>query len=79
MKKYYVEIPIAGYYSMEIEAPCEESAIDQALSYEWLKTIDVANDVELDELESYRHLIEGNVCHVWHSEAFAEEIESDDE
>lgn len=66
MKKYNVTIPIAGSYTVEVEAEDEEGAIDEALERQ--------GDADLDiEWEAMQEICRGNVCYapVW--EASAEE------
>lgn len=66
MKKYNVTIPIAGSYTVEVEAEDEEGAIDEALERQ--------GDADLDiEWEAMHEICRGNVCYapVW--EASAEE------
>jgi hypothetical protein len=70
MKKYYVEVPVAGYMGIEVEAESEEEAIENALSLDW-------NDEDIMELDKYEKLMEGNVCHVWHSRATASLIDEE--
>jgi hypothetical protein len=67
MKKYGVEIPIAGYVYIEVEAENKEEAIEIALETEW------SND-DIEELDTYNKLVEGNVCYTYHTRATAREI-----
>jgi len=55
MPKYVVDIPIAGYVSLEIEADSKEEAIDKAFAQGF-------EDEDIMELEMYEHITEGNVC-----------------
>ena len=65
MAKYNVTLPVAGYAIVEVEAGSEEEAIDCAVN-NW------GGDYE--ELDAYTHLVEGNVCYAYISEARAEEV-----
>lgn len=67
MAKYEVELPIAGYISLEVEADNEEDAIEKAMIAGW-------KDEDIMELECYRALSEGNVICVSNSVASAREI-----
>lgn len=64
MAKYNVTLPVAGYAIVEVEADSEEEAIDCAVN-NW------GGDYE--ELDAYTHLVDGNVCNTYYSEANAEE------
>jgi len=55
MKKYYVQIPIAGHLSFEVEAECKEQAIELAFELD-----SSAGELSYDELSSFNS---GNVCH----------------
>lgn len=65
MKRYMVEIPIAGIVSVEVDADSEESAIDRALQIPFSVEIDSRGaGLELDEIDVYREICTGNVLHV---------------
>ena len=64
MAKYGVELPIAGYIYLEVEADNKEDAIEKALLTQW-------QDEDIMELDSYKRLASGNVMHVSHSDAGA--------
>jgi len=68
MKRFAVEIPIAGYVRIEVEAENEEDAIEKAFD------IGYKNE-DIQEMEMFEKLVEGNVCHTYHTRASAEEIE----
>lgn len=68
MKKYVVKAPIAGYIYKEVEANSEEEAIDLALSDGWCYD-------ELEELEMYNKVVEGNVCYLPYNKVEVKEIE----
>ncbi len=73
MKEYNVRLPIAGILSVIVEAESEEEAIKEALGVDWQADVKGKN-VELEEIEAYSKLFEGNVTHVWHYEAEAIEL-----
>lgn len=66
--KYEVDIPIAGFIYVEVEAESKKEAIELAMNMEW-------NDDDIQELDKYEKLVEGNVCYTYHSKATAREIE----
>lgn len=68
MKKYGLSIPIAGYVYIEIEAENEQQAIDKAFENGW-------EDEDVQELNMYEKLVQGNVCYVNHTRIDVEEIE----
>lgn len=73
-KIFFVRLPIAGVISRHIEASDEKEAIEKALADEdKFGPIKMVNGWELDELEVYRHLFEGNVSWVNASDASAED------
>lgn len=67
MKKYAVKVPIAGYVYKEVEANSEEEAMDIALNDGWCYD-------ELDEMEMYDKINEGNVGYLRYDEIEAEEL-----
>ena len=71
--KHYVDIPIAGYISVEVEtdSPSEKEAIQEALAADWGNcTFEIGNEkIELCEIEQYEKLVEGNVCYTYHYDA----------
>lgn len=68
MKKYGVTIPVAGYVYKEIEAESENDALEMAFDEGF-------EDDEVNELEMYEKLMEGNICYIYNTRAYAEEIE----
>ena len=72
--KYYVELPIAGYITVNcIEAGSEEEAIENAFQEaDWDIRFNGKN-TELTELEAFHKIVEGNVCYASLHEACAEE------
>lgn len=72
MPRYYVTLPIAGYLGVEVEANNEEQAIETA----------IMSDISVDDImewDTYRQLVNGNVCYVSPNRAYAELIEEDEE
>jgi hypothetical protein len=63
MKKYYVEVPIAGYAVVEIETDITDKNEIIELAME------KATDEDVQEYEFYEKLVEGNVCHTYHTRA----------
>lgn len=57
MKKYYVEIPITGYVSVEVEANSKEEAIEKA----WESPDLSLNNVV--EWEAHERISKGNVSY----------------
>lgn len=72
MKKYRVDVPIAGYVSIEVEAESREDAINKALEKGYTED-------EIMEIDMYDKLVEGNVCYTYHYKAEATEIPGDEE
>lgn len=68
MKKFVVNIPIAGYVYKEVEAESKEEALEKAFDEGY-------KDDEIAELDMYDVLVEGNVCYTYHTKAYVEEIE----
>lgn len=62
MKKYVVTVPIAGSYTVEVEAEDEDGAIEAAF--------EAQGEAEDVEWEALREICSGNVCHapVWEVE-----------
>lgn len=70
MKKYFVEIPITGYVSVEIEANSKEEAIEKAWE---------SPDLSLDnvvEWEAHEYISKGNVSYAVRDEI---DVYSEDE
>ena len=70
MKKYFVEIPITGYVSVEIEANSKEEAIEKAWE---------SPDLSLDnvvEWEAHAYVSKGNVLYALRDEI---DVYSEDE
>jgi hypothetical protein len=65
--KYEVDIPIVGFMYVEVEAGSKEEAIELAMNMEW-------KDDDIQELDKYEKLVEGNVCYTYHSKVTAREI-----
>lgn len=78
LNKYLVTIPIAGAITTEIEAATEGEAIEAAMEKSWIERIETTPDFDLHELESYEHLMQGNVFYASFSEAEAELIEGEE-
>lgn len=70
MPKYEVIIPVAGAMMKFIEAPTPEEAIRIAL------TSGIVEE-DIQELDVYENLFEGNVCHLTTIEASAEEVDDE--
>lgn len=66
MKTYEVTLPIAGVAYLTIQAESEEEAVSKAM--------DEVVQTDIEEWSSYRRISSGNVLHVSHNEAYAEEI-----
>lgn len=56
MARFGVELPIAGYAYVEVEAEDEAAAVDAALASE-IKTSDI------QEWDVFKALVRGNVCY----------------
>lgn len=69
MKKYSVELPIAGRAIVEVEAIGPEQAISEAMQ---AVTFD-----HVEEWDAYKHIVQGNVCYAPVHRASAEEIEAE--
>lgn len=68
MKKYGVYVPVAGYIYKEVEAESKEEALDKVFDEGY-------EDDDIQEMEMYDKVVEGNVCHLYQSYAYAEEID----
>ncbi len=68
MKKYGVSVPIAGYIYKEVEANSEEEAIDIVFNEGW-------EDEDVQEIDMYESIVEGNVCHLYNTRVEIEELE----
>lgn len=64
---YEVEVPIAGYMCIEVEANSQEEAINLAMSKKW------DND-DVVELQKYEKFFTGNVSHLYHTEIEVDEV-----
>lgn len=71
MPKYNVILPINGCVNLEIEADSEEQAIQKGLQED-------INTDDIDEFNTYKNLLSGNVFEGDYSEAQAEEIVEDE-
>lgn len=60
MKRYIVNIPIAGFVSVDVEAENEKDAIEKAFDSEEL---DLKN---CEEWEAFSQLCEGNILNAYH-------------
>ena len=70
MAKYGVELPIAGWIYLEVNAESEEDAIKKALETSW-------KDDDVQELCTYKKLMTGNVVHVSKSQVSVRKIDED--
>lgn len=80
MAKFYVEVPFAGYVSVEVEADSAEGAIDKAIEEACHLNISPSKDgigVEIMEWDVLHDIVRGNVCYAPRSHASAEEISDD--
>jgi len=70
---YEVTLPIAGYAITEVEADSEKEAIENAMQ----SGVDMG---EIEEWDTYRHIVQGNVCYAPHASASATKVaESEDD
>lgn len=67
MAKYGVELPIAGWIYLEVNAKSKEDAIERALETSW-------GEEDIQELYTCNRLVMGNVVQVSPSKASAREI-----
>lgn len=70
MKKYGVSVPIAGYIYKEVEANSKEEALEIVFEEGY-------EDEDIQEIEMYGKLIEGNICHTYYTRAEVEELDED--
>ena len=76
MPKYLVTLPIAGAISVEVEADDKTDAVEAALAVEWsVQLSECVENVEIIELETFRRIVTGNVCHAPYRELDVEPIE----
>jgi len=80
MPNYRVTIPIAGAISTEVEADNKREAIEEALDKAcsddgWLDRLTLKPGWDIEELETYEAISEGNVIHVTYSKTEALEEE----
>ena len=75
MPEYIVTIPICGYISKIIEAESEKDAIDAGLDENPFGDLKMVDGWELENIETYRHIFQGNISYIDVSEATAEEHE----
>ncbi|EKS4345005.1 hypothetical protein QB607_003008 [Clostridium botulinum] len=68
MKKYAVYVPVAGYICKEVEAESKEEALDKVFDEGY-------EDDDIQEMDMYDRVVEGNVCNLNTSRAYAEEID----
>ena len=72
MSRYSVTLPIAGFtFFSGIEANSPEEAIDKALELP-------IEPINMNEVNSYKELVSGNVCNADIVEAEAEEEDEDE-
>jgi hypothetical protein len=67
MKKYAVYVPIAGYIYKEVEANNKREAVDKVFEEGY-------TNEDVVEIDMYDKIVEGNVCYLYNTEAYAEEI-----
>lgn len=72
MKTYGVTLPVTGILYVEVEAENENDAIDKAME------ADVTID-DIQEWESHRQIVQGNVFHGHTNNADAEYLGGDEE
>lgn len=73
MPEYLVTVPIAGYIVKMIEAKSEKEAIDKVMKEESpFGQMEMKNGWELENIDTYRHIFQGNISHIEVSEATAE-------
>jgi hypothetical protein len=75
-KLFEVTIPIAGYITCKLDADNKEEAIEKALEKNWLKRIELEDDFECQDINTYEKIIEGNICYIDIYEVEAEEIDN---
>lgn len=87
MKEWSVQVPFAGFVFVDgIIAETEEESIEKALAKaeEYFGNIRMPSDknkcVSVEEINSYKIICEGNICHISLNEASSELVdEYDDE
>ena len=72
MPEYLVIIPIAGTVSKYVEAASEKEAIKKAMDCDFPLKIESEDGWELDEIDMYEHIFQGNISYIETSEAVAE-------
>jgi hypothetical protein len=72
MKKFGVSVPIAGYVYIEVEAENKNEAIEKVFEQGY-------KEDDIQEMDMYEKIVEGNICNVWHNEVEVEELENDEE
>ena len=77
MKNYRVTLPIAGSINCYVEAVDDSAALEKALNMECFKNIETAPGVELNDINSFDQILEGNCVYVDVYEAEVEEQESE--
>lgn len=78
-KVFFVELPIAGKITTYVKASSEKEAIQKAMDDpDKFGPIKMLGKWELNELEVYEHLIEGNITYVYDTDATAEESDEFD-
>jgi len=68
MARYEVTLPVHGYIVVEVEADNEKAAIKTAACFDW-------NVEDVQELNAYTRIVEGNVVYVTPYHAEVEELE----
>ena len=75
MKEYYVQVPIAGFVNLTVEADCEDTAKEKAMemagcmqllepSHELIPTYLDNCSIHEWSFDTYDKCIEGNVCYL---------------
>lgn len=77
--KYSVTIPFAGTATIEIEADNEKEAEELAFDKVNFRVIPDTDDIEIENVQTYKRFTQGNVCYVWNSEVEINLIENDNE
>lgn len=70
MKRYGVSVPIAGYIYKEVEANSKEEAMDIVFEEGW-------ENEDIQEIDMYEAIVEGNVCHLYNTRVEIEELEEE--
>ena len=71
MKRYGVQIPFAGHFYVEVEAESVDEAKRLALNE---NPFDEKSDAEIEEVEYYMQMNQGNISYCTLSEISVEEI-----